>query len=611
MVPLAASLFGAVMTRLPLRLCSQAAVLTITFLAGAAPAADLAQDQTGAPPSMAQGEAPRRGQGLSDEGFAPHAMVAAANPLAVQAGVRVLKAGGSAVDAAVAVQAVLGLVEPQSSGLGGGSFMVYYDARTKKTVVYDGRETAPAGASADMFIGPDGKPLNHFTGVLSGRSIGVPGAIASLAQAQKDYGRLKWKALFADAERLADQGFIMSPRMADEAALFIRLGKTTDAIRFFTKADGSRYVAGDLFRNPAYALTVRRVAAEGPSALLTGEIAQDIAAKAHEPPMPGSLTVEDLARYQPAREEPLCRPYRAYVVCAPRPPGGGVGVLELLGLLEHTDIAQRGPKDPEAWLEFVEASRLAYADRDHYVGDPRFVSVPTEGLLSARYEADRAKVMATEGLSAGAPAYGAPPGASAAGPDHTAEPGGTSDFAIVDAQGDVVSITTTIESVYGSGRTTHGFFLNNQLTDFSFSPTTPDGAPAANAVAPGKRPRSSMSPVIVFERNPDGSPGRFVMAVGSPGGNSIIAFVAKALVGMIDWRLSPGAALGLPNIVARGPVVAVEKGADPAIVAALRAHGLTVQADQGEDSGLHAVVRVAGGYVGAADPRREGAPIGY
>lgn len=595
----------------PKRFRASPAALAIILLASGASGVTMAQDQTGAPRSMAQGQAPGKGKRVGDEGFAPHAMVAAANPLAVQAGVRVLKAGGSAADAAVAVQAVLGLVEPQSSGLGGGSFMLYYDAHTRKTVVYDGRETAPAGATTDMFFGPDGKPLSHFTGVLSGRSIGVPGAIASLSQAHKDYGRLAWKTLFADAERLAAEGFVISPRMADEAELFIRLGKTPDAIAFFTKPDGSRYAAGDVFRNQAYAETVRRIAAEGPNALLTGEIANDIVAKAHELPIPGSLTTDDLARYKPAREAPLCRPYRTFIVCAPRPPGGGVGVLELLGLLEHTDIATRGPNDAEAWVEFVEASRLAYADRDHYVGDPRFVSVPTDGLLSTAYESDRAKALATDGVSPGGPSYGTPPGARASGPDHTAEPGGTSDFAIVDAEGDVVSMTTTIESVYGSGRTTHGFFLNNQLTDFSFSPMSPEGAPAANAVAPGKRPRSSMSPVIVFERNKDGSQGRFVMAVGSPGGNSIIAFVAKALVGMIDWRLPPGAALGLPNIVARGPVVAVEKGADPAIVAALRAHGLTVQADQGEDSGLHAVVRVAHGYLGAADPRREGKPMGY
>ena len=545
------------------------------------------------------------------ETFAPHAMVAAANPLAVQAGVKVLEAGGSAADAAVAVQAVLGLVEPQSSGLGGGAFMLYYDAKTKKTTAYNGRETAPAGATAQMFEGPDGRPLSHFVGVLSGRSTGALGAINMLAMAQKAHGRLRWNTLFGDAERLGDQGFAVSPRLAKMISLFMKLGKTPDSIAFFSKPDGSFYQAGDVFKNPAYAATIRRVAAEGPSALSTGEIAEAIVAKTREQPRPGTLTLADLAHYRPKAEEPLCRPYRAYVICAPPPPAGGVGVLEILGVLEHTDIAARGPKDPQAWVEFVEASRLGYADRDHYVGDPAFVHVPTAGLVNADYDAARAHLMPTDGAAPGDPPYGSPPGATAAGPDMTPEPGGTSDFAIVDAEGNVVSITTTVESVFGSGRATHGFFLNNQLTDFSFSPTNTDGTPAANAVAPGKRPRSSMAPVIVFKRRPDGRPGAFVMALGSPGGNSIVAYVAKALVGVIDWNMEPVDAFALPNIVARGPTVSVETGANPAVIAALQAHGLKVETDQGEDSGLHAVVRTAKGYIGAADPRREGEPQGY
>lgn len=548
---------------------------------------------------------------VGKETFAPHAMVAAANPLATEAGLKVLKAGGSAADAAVAVQAVLGLVEPQSSGLGGGAFFVYFDAKTKRTVVYDGRERAPAGAAPDMFLDPNGKPLGHFAGVLSGRSIGAIGAVAALADLHKDHGRLPWRDLFGDAQRLGETGFPMSPRMANAAKLFLRLAGTPDAKAFFTKPDGSIYAAGDLFKNPAYAATVKRLAAEGPAALYSGAIAKDIVDKAHEGPLPGSLSLDDLARYRPTKDEPLCRPYRAYVICAPPPPGGGVGVLEILGLLETTDIASRGPDDPQAWVEFVEASRLAYADRDHYVGDPSFVKVPAAGLLSPRYDHDRAALMPTVGLTVGAPPFGVPDGAVRQGADHTAEPGGTSDFAIVDAEGNVASATTTVESVYGSGRVVDGFFLNNQLTDFSFSPTEADGAPAANAVAAGKRPRSSMSPVIVFERTKDGKPGRFVMAVGSPGGNSIIAYVAKALVGLIDWKLAPGVALGLPNIVARGAVVSVERGTDPKIIEALRAKGLALQTDQGEESGNHAVVRVKGGYIGAADPRREGVALGY
>jgi gamma-glutamyltranspeptidase / glutathione hydrolase len=538
-------------------------------------------------------------------GVAAHAMVAAANPLAVAAGVKVLKAGGSAMDAAVAVQAVLGLVEPQSSGLGGGAFLVYYDARSGKVTAYNGREIAPAGARPDMFLGADGKPLPFFQGVLSGRSTGVPGAIAMLAQAHKDHGKLAWKDLFSDAIRLSDQGFKVSPRLAaDINSTRVPQAGTPDAKAHFTKPDGTLYQVGDLLKSPAYAATLRRLATEGVGALYRGPIAADIAAKTHEEPRPGTLTAEDMAVYRPQVSDALCRPYRQYRICAPPPPAGGVGVLELMGELERTDIASRGPKDPQAWYEFAEASRLAYADRDHYIGDPDFVKAPVAGLIDPAYDASRGALI--EGLG-GAPAkFGTPAGAEARGPDRTAEPGGTTDLAIVDAQGNVVSMTTTVESVFGSGRMVDGFFLNNQLTDFSFSPTDADGAPAANAVGPHKRPRSSMSPVIVLDAQ-----GRFVAALGSPGGGNIIGYVAKALVGLLDWKLPIGEAFALPNVIGHGDSVAVEAGADPAIVAYLQSKGVKVRANAGEESGLHGVVATAKGYEGAADPRREGIATGY
>ncbi len=543
---------------------------------------------------------------------AAHAMVAAANPLAAEAGLRVLKRGGSAVDAAVAIQAVLGLVEPQSSGLGGGAFMTFYDAKSRRTVVFDGRETAPAAATPQYFFGPDGKPMGFLNAILSGRSEGAPGAIAALYAAHKAHGRLPWASLFVEAESMADQGFPMPQRMSDAANSRIPMARTPDSDAYFTKPDGVRYHAGDLIRNPAYAATLKRVAAEGPAALLTGKVAEDIVAKIHLPPNPGILTVADLSGYRPTVDPPLCRPYRAYVICAPPPPGGGVGVLEILGILETTDIASRGPSDPQAWLEFVEASRLGYADRDHFVGDPKFVSVPVKGMLDPGYDAARARQMDTAGLAPGLPPFGTPAGATVAGIDQTSEPGGTTHFDIVDAEGDAVSMTTTVESVFGSGRMVDGFYLNNQLTDFSLSPLDPQtGAPAQNAVAGGKRPRSSMSPVIVFEKRPDGSAGAFVMAIGSPGGNSIIAYVAKALVGLIDWKMSPMAAISLPNIVARGATVSVEKGADPSVIELLKAKGLNVSADAGENSGLHVILKTSTGYIGAADPRREGVAIGY
>ena len=530
-------------------------------------------------------------------------MVAAANPLAVQAGLKALRAGGSAVDAAIAVQAVLGLVEPQSSGVGGGAFLVYYDAATRRVSAYDGRETAPSAAGPDLFLGPDGKPMGFVTDILSGRSTGAPGAIAMLALAHRDHGRLAWRGLFDDAIALARQGFIVTPRLSDDInSSFFPQPRTSDATTFFTRPDGRRYRTRDRLANPAYAATLQRIAALGPRGLLEGPIAADVIAKVHEAPIPGALSVQDLAAYRPKVDSALCRPYRAYVVCAPPAPGGGEGLLELLGILEHTDIAARGPDDPQAWVEFAQASRLMYADRDHYVADPAFVTVPTAGLLEPAYEAARAALIPTLGGASAAP--GAPAGAPAGprpGADHTSEPGGTSDFAIVDARGNVVSMTTTVESIFGSGRMVDGFFLNNQLTDFSHTPDDPSGAPAANAPGPGKRPRSSMTPAIVLDRQ-----GRFVAAFGSPGGNSIIDFVAKAMVGLVDWKMPMEEAFALPNIVARGDIVAVETGMRPDVVAALRAAGLKVRPDAGEDSGLHGVVAVKGGLQGAADPRREG-----
>jgi gamma-glutamyltranspeptidase/glutathione hydrolase len=538
------------------------------------------------------------------DGFARHEMVAAAEPLAVAAGLKVLHAGGTAADAAVAVQAVLGLLEPQSSGLGGGAFLLYYDGETHKITAYNGRETAPRGATPDMFLSPNGQPMPYITDILSGRSTGAPGAVAMLAAVQKAHGRLAWRDLFGDAEALADKGFVVPPRFGADMSSPIPMAHTPDAVAYFTKPGGGLYKAGDVMTNPAYAASLRRIAEQGAAGLLTGETATDIVAAVHKDPIPGTLSLEDLAAYRPKAGPPLCAPFHGYTICAPQPPAGGVGVLELLGELEATDIARRGPKDPEAWYEFVQASRLMYADRDRYEGDPAFAPVPTSGLIDPAYDAARAKLIATTGPEA--PAPGDPPGAPSPAPDHTIEPGGTSNFAIVDRYGDVVSITTTVESFFGSGRMAGGFFLNNQLTDFSHGPIDPlTGKLAANAPAPGKRPRSSMSPVIVLDPQ-----GRFVLAIGSPGGNSIIAYVAKALVGLIDWKLPIDQAIALPNIVARGDVVSIEKGTDPAIVAALRAHGLNVKPDQGEESGLQGIVKVKDGYQGGADPRREGVARG-
>ncbi|WP_371134646.1 gamma-glutamyltransferase family protein [Phenylobacterium sp.] len=537
----------------------------------------------------------------------PTAMVSAANPLAVDAGLKVLRAGGSAVDAAVAVQAVLGLVEPQSSGLGGGAFMTYYDSATRQVTAFNGRETAPAGATPGMFLDAAGKPLPFRVAVLSGRATGAPGAVAMLAMAQARFGKLAWSGLFADAERLAADGFVVSPRLAGMIASKEPETAAPDTIAYFTKPDGAKYAAGDVLRNPAYAATVRAIAADGPKALLEGPIAEAIVARVHGDPIPGTLSKADLAGYRPKSEPALCRPYRVYVICVPPAPSGGPAVLEALGILERTDIAAHGPADPQGWYLFAEASRLMYADRDRYLADPDFVTVPVEGLLDPAYLDARARLI---GPTAGPPpAPGKPKGAPVWGPDATREPGGTTHFVVVDADGDVVSMTTTVESIFGSGRLVAGFFLNNQITDFSFSPTQDDGTPAANAVAPGKRPRSAMSPAIVLDRD-----GRFVAAVGSPGGPAIIAYNLKALVGVLDWKLSMQAAIDLPNLVARGANYGAELGRmDPAIAAGLAAKGIVLKSGgAAEGSGLHGVKALPGGGLeGGADPRREGKAIGF
>lgn len=543
------------------------------------------------PPAPAVIEAPR-----------PQGFVSAANPLAVEAGLKVLRDGGTAVDAAIAVQAVLGLVEPQSSGLGGGAFLVHYEARSREVTVYDGRETAPAGATPDMFLGPDRKPLGFFQAVVSGRATGAPGVVAMLARAHQDHGARPWGTLFADAERLADEGFIVSPRLAGFiASARLPQNSQPDVIAYFTRPDGKKYAAGDRLMNPAYARTLRDLAQKGPDALYEGPLADQIAARVRRAPLPGTLTAEDIRAYRPRVEKALCRPFRVYRVCTAPPPSSGVSLLQALMMLERTDIGDRSPADAVAWVKLAEAERLMYADRDRYVGDPAFVKTPVDGLLDPEYVASRAAMI---GDRAGPPpSHGQPRGAVAFAPDRTLEPAGTSHFVIVDRWGNVVSMTTTVESPFGSGRMVGGFFLNNQLTDFNFAPRDADGSVAANAVAPGKRPRSSMAPVIVLDRE-----GRFVAALGSPGGTSILSYNLKALIGVFDWDLTMQGAFDLPNLVARGDRFSSEPDRYPAgVVEALKARGVVFTNTGGENSGLHGVIVRSGGvYDGGADDRREG-----
>ncbi|MFN3943691.1 MAG: gamma-glutamyltransferase family protein [Allosphingosinicella sp.] len=526
--------------------------------------------------------------------------VAAANPLAADAGMNVLRRGGSAIDAAIAVQAMLSLVEPQSSGLGGGSFLTYFDAATGRPVVYDGRETAPAGATPDMFLGDGGNPLPFAQAVVGGRATGVPGVVRAMELAHREHGRLPWNSLFGDAERTAREGFIVSPRLARFIGGAFPQASTPDVLAYFAKPGGGLVGVGDRLRNPAYAEFLTRLAAQGSDALHRGPTAERIVARTRAGPLPGTMTLADLAGYRPVKRDPLCRPYRVYLVCVPPPPSSGVGLLQLLAMLERTDIADRGPGDPQAWFLFAEASRLMYADRDRFVGDPAFAQVPVAGLLDPAYIAARARLI---GDRAGPPpAAGNPPGAPLAARDATLEPAGTTHFIVGDAAGNVVSVTATVESIFGSGRMVDGFFLNNEMTDFSFQPRDAEGRPAANAIAPGKRPRSSMTPLVMI-----GPDGRFAGALGSPGGNAILAYVGKAMVGVVDWNLSMEEAIALPNLIARGAGASGEVARfPPGVVDGLRARGLALQPGQGEDSGLHGVFVARGRFEGGADPRREG-----
>ncbi|WP_324751142.1 gamma-glutamyltransferase [Sphingomonas sp. LY54] len=511
--------------------------------------------------------------------------VAAAHPLAAEAGMDVLRKGGSAVDAAVAVQAMLSLVEPQSSGLGGGAFLVHFDAAEGKVSVLDGRETAPAAATPDMFLGADGKPVSRATAMLSGRATGVPGVVAMLKKAHDEKGALPWAALFETTAQRAEQGFTVTKRLERFIHGDSPQAKAPDVTAYFR---GAR--AGDTIRNPAYAAFVRRLAEEGSDAFYRGPTAERIVARTRTGPLPGSMTLADLAGYTPVAREPLCGTYRLLLVCTPPPPASGVGLLQMLAILERTDIADRGPNDPQAWFLFAEASRLMYADRDALVGDPAFVNVPVKAMLDPSYVAGRAALIG--------PAAGPAPRAGIAptGADATQEPAGTSHFVVVDARGNAVSMTTTVESFFGSGRMVDGFFLNNQMTDFSLRPEGP------NAIAPGKRPRSSMTPLIALDAQ-----GRFAAALGSPGGNAILGYVGKTLVGLVDWDLSMQQAIALPNLVARGNAFNGEAAKmPPAVTSGLKARGITVVAGSGEDSGLHGVIRRGATLDGGADPRRDG-----
>jgi gamma-glutamyltranspeptidase/glutathione hydrolase len=540
---------------------------------------------------------------LLPQSLAAQSMVSAADPRAAAAGVEILKKGGTATDAAIATMLVLNVVEPQSSGIGGGAFFVSHDAKTGKVTTIDGREAAPHAASPEWFFGPDGKPLSHGAAIPGGRSVGVPGAIRAMAMAHAKSGKLPWAALFEPAIRIARDGWQLSPRFAEIAG-----GATAKldagAARLFLGPDGKILPAGTTVRNPEQAALFERIARLGPDAFYVGPQAEKLVATVNGAARnPSRMTTGDLASYEAKERPPLCGTYRAYRICSMGPPSsGGITVLMILKQLERFDMAKLGAASPVAWHLFAESSRLAYADRDMYTGDPDYVRVPIKGLLDARYLARRSALISPD-KSLDRIEPGVPPGAPKRIRVPASEVPGTTDLVVVDRAGNVVEVTATIESVFGSGLSVDGTMLNNELTDFDIAPYD-DGYLAANRVEGGKRPRSSMAPTIVYD-----SSGKVRLALGAAGGPTIIAQVAKAIVAVVDWKMSAQDAIGLGLIFAPGEVAYLEKGTQAeAMEPALRRLGERVRV---APLGLkaNAIERVGGKWVGAADPRSEGVAI--
>ncbi|MBW3244047.1 gamma-glutamyltransferase [Epibacterium sp. DP7N7-1] len=533
-------------------------------------------------------------------------MVAAANPLAVEAGARVLREGGTAADAMVAVQTVLGLVEPQSSGLGGGAFLVYYDATTGALSTLDGRETAPLAATPTLFQDHNGEPLKFFDAVVGGRSVGTPGTPALMETAHRKWGKSNWGGLFTDAIRLAELGFAVSPRMAESIANDAeRLSRFPETAAYFLP-DGAPLEAGQVITNQPYADVLSRIAMEGTDAFYTGPVAADIVRTVQSAAgNPGVLSELDLALYQVKERPAVCASYRAYEACGMGPPSSGaLTVGQILGMLELYDLAALGADNPVSWRLIGDASRLAFADRGRYMADSDFVPMPTKGLVDAEYLAERAKLLqgdtALDSVAPGTPAFDH---ALIWADDESIEFPSTSHISIVDQYGNVLSMTTTIENGFGSRLMTNGFLLNNELTDFSFRSHS-DGVPIANRLEPGKRPRSSMAPTIVMQ---DGKP---VLAIGSPGGSRIIGYVATAIVGWADWGLNVQEALSLPHAVNRFGTYDLEAGTEAeSFEAALTDMGFEVNI-RDLNSGLHAI-EIGEGLKGGADPRREGIALGH
>ncbi len=550
-----------------------------------------------------------RNGGLDSDSFSgPPAgkyMVTAANPLAVEAGAAVLEAGGTAADAMIAVQLVLNLVEPQSSGIGGGAFALYYDGAAGQLTAYDGRETAPMEAGEDLFLDASGETVGFWDAVVGGRSVGTPGTVALMAEIHKRHGVAAWADLFKPAIELAENGFEVSPRLAGmlTGTGAERLATYATARDYFFP-NGTPLAAGELLKNPDFGETLRAIAAGGQAAFYNGPIAADIVAAVRGASgNPGLLAAADMEAYRVIMRQPVCHSYHENTVCGMGPPSSGaLTVGQILGMLEQFDLASMAPQSAEAWHLFAEASKLAYADRGRYMADSDYVSVPVEGLLDADYLRSRAALIDLQTAGETPVDAGHPPSKTALdfGDDVSRELPGTSHIAIVDGWGNAISMTTTIESAFGSQVMVRGFLLNNELTDFSFRAER-DGAPVANRVEPGKRPRSSMAPTIVF--GPDGG---LKLAIGSPGGSRIIEYVAQSLVGILDWEMDIQAAISMGHVANRNGGTDLEEGTGAAGHAAeleSLGHEVTIRP---MTSGLHGILVTPSGLSGAADPRREG-----
>lgn len=542
----------------------------------------------------------------ADSVFAKHEMIAAANPYAAKAGLEMLHEGGSAVDAAIAAQMVLTLVEPESSGLGGGAFLVLYDPKTKKVTTFDGRETAPASATSDMFLGPDGKPRPKSQVIPGGLSVGVPGVVAMLEMAHKKYGRLPWAKLFAPAIKLAADGFPVGPKLARTIVEEKDAAQMPDIKHYFYHADGTPLHEGEILKDPPLADALRAIAAHGSRAFYYGQIAAAIVnAVQHAPVNPGGMTLADLANYRAVERDPVCGSYRGNRICSMGPPSsGGVAILQVLEMLERFPSSDLQPESLSFVHLFAEANRLAFADRAKYLGDPGFVRVPVQGLLDHNYLAARSQLIDPAHDMGTAQAGTLPNLPFDYAPQRTPQRHGTSHLSVVDVRGEVVSMTTTIESGFGAMVMAKGFLLNNELTDFSLEPMI-DGKPVADAPEPGKRPMSAMAPAIVFD--PDG---KFRIAAGSPGGPVIIPYVAEALSGMIDGKLDPQAACALPHVFNPNAYTVLEQGTSlEALAPKLKAMGHQVVI-HALSSGSQIIQRTKDGYLGGADPRRDGVAIG-